>query len=234
MRNKEKWLEGLVEEVVKDVEGTIKSADIKSEAYVVQAKSVSSKTETLSEKNKKNHQELMEGYVKSLNEISAKLDSVNRDDASPNSCDFRQLKLDEAYNLNAAFLHGMFFENVGDANSRLTTDSLTFMRLERDWGSFDIWQKDFIACGLSSRNGWVVTCYNTFLKRYINVIVNLHSNDVPFGCIPVIVLDCWEHSYYSDYFKDRRSYIFAMMKELRWSKIEERFESVEQVSRILK
>ena len=148
MKNKEKWLEGLVEEVVKDVEGTIKSAEMKTEAYVVQSKSVSSKTETLSDKNKKNHQELMEGYVKSLNEISAKLDSVNRDEVSPNSCDLRQLKIDEAYNLNAAFLHGMFFENTGDTNSKLTTDSLTFMRLERDWGSFDKWQKDFIACGL--------------------------------------------------------------------------------------
>jgi Fe-Mn family superoxide dismutase len=234
MKTQNKWLEGLIEEVVKDVEDKITTSNLKSEAYVVQARSVNSKTETLSDKNKKNHQELMEGYVKSLNEISAKLDSVNRDDISPNSSELRTLKIDEAYNLNAAFLHGMFFENTGDQNSRLTTDSLTFMRLERDWGSFDNWQKDFIACALASRNGWVVTCYNTFLKRYINVLVNLHSSDVPFGCIPVIVMDCWEHSYYPDFMKDRKSYIFSMMKELRWSKIEERFENIEQISKVLK
>ena len=234
MKNQGKWLEGLVEEVVKHVEEKISTSDIKSEAYVVQSRSVNSRTETLSEKNKKNHQELMEGYVKSLNEISAKLDSVNREDVSPNSSELRELKIDEAYNLNAAFLHGLFFENTGDQNSKLTTDSLTFMRLERDWGTFDRWQKDFIACALAARNGWVVTCYNTFLKRYINVVVNLHSSDVPFGCIPVVVLDCWEHSYYPDFMKDRKSYVFAMMKELRWSKIEERFENIEQISRILK
>lgn len=234
MKSQNKWLEGLVEDVVKDVESKITNADIKSEAYVVQSRAVNSKTETLSEKNKKAHQELMEGYVKSLNEISAKLDSVDRDNVTPNSSDFRSLKIDEAYNLNAAFLHGLFFENVGDASSKLTTDSLTFMRLERDWGSFDKWQKDFIACALAARNGWVVTCYNTFLKRYINVVVNLHSCDVPFGCIPVIVLDCWEHSYYSDFFKDRKSYVFSMMKEFRWTKIEDRFENVEQAGRILK
>ena len=234
MKSQNKWLEGLVEDVVKNVEDKIINTNSKNEAYVVQTRAVNSKTETLSEKNKKAHQELMEGYVKSLNEISAKLDSIDRDNVNSNSSDFRSMKIDEAYNLNAAFLHGLFFENVGDLSSKLTTDSLTFMRLERDWGSFDKWQKDFIACALAARNGWVVTCYNTFLKRYINVIVNLHSHDVPFGCIPVIVLDCWEHSYYSDFMKDRKSYVFAMMKEFRWAKIEDRFESVEQIGRIVK
>ena len=234
MARKNDWLSGLVDDVIKDVGEKIVSPSLKSESYVVQSRHVDSKTESLSEKNKKNHQELLDGYVKSLNEISAKLDSIDRDSVTPNGSDFRSLKIDEAYNLNAAFLHGLFFENIGDVNSKLTTDSLTFMRLERDWGSFDKWQKDFIACSLAARNGWAVTCYNTFLKRYVNVVVNLHSQDVPFGCIPVIVLDCWEHSYYSDYFRDRKSYTFAMMREFRWDKIEERIEQCEQIGRILK
>ncbi len=228
------WLEGLAEDVVKDVVEKISAKKVNNEAYVVQSRPADSKTESLSEKNRKAHQELMEGYVKSLNEISAKLDSVDREGVTPNSGDFRALKSDEAYNLNAAFLHGLFFENIGDPNSRLTTDSLSFMRLERDWGSFDQWQKDFIACCLAARNGWAVTCYNTFLKRYMNVVVNLHSGDVPMGCIPIIVVDCWEHSYYSDYLKDRKSYVFEMMKEFRWNKIEERFEAAEQIGRVMK
>ena len=82
---------------------------------------------------------------------------------------------------------------------------------------------------MSSRNGWVVTCYNTFLKRYINVVVDLHSSNVPFGCHPVIVVDCWEHTYYRDFLKDRKSYVFAMMKEFNWDKIEERFEKTERI-----
>lgn len=227
-------LSDIVDDVIKNVNESISTKKVQNEAYVVQARSVSSKTEALSEENKKNHQELLEGYVKSLNEVSARLDSINKDDVNPNSSDFRSLKNDETYNLNAAFLHGLFFENIGDQKSRLTTDSLSFMRIERDWGTFDKWQKDFIACTLAARNGWAVMCYNTFLKRYMNVVVNLHSNDVPMGCIPVIVIDCWEHSYYSDYFRDRKSYVFQMMKELRWDKIEERVEEIEQIGRILK
>ena len=204
--------------------------ELKSEAYVVQTRKFTNQTESLSEKTKVAHQELLDGYVKALNEVSAKLDSVSRDDANPNNSEFRNLKLDEVHNINAAFLHGLYFENIGDMNSQVTTDSLTYMRLERDWGTFDAWQRDFIACAMSSRNGWVVTVYNFFLKRYMNVVVDLHNVGIPFSSVPIIVVDCWEHSYYRDYLKDRRSYVFAMMKELRWEKIEDRIRKAERMA----
>lgn len=200
-----------------------------AESYVVTTTKYDMATEKLSEENKAAHQELMEGYAKALNEISAALDTADRDAANPNNSQFRNLKMDEVHNLNAAFLHGMFFENVSDMRSTIAMDSLSYMRLERDFGSFDAWQRDFIACALSSRNGWVVTVYNFFLKRYMNVVVDLHNTGIPFSSMPVIVLDCWEHSYYRDYLKDRRSYVFAMMKELRWEKIEDRIRKVERM-----
>lgn len=234
MSRKTNWINEIVEDVVRDVGEKISSPVLKKEAYVVQARPSSSKTESLSENNRKNHQELLEKYVKSLNEISAKLDSVDRNVDSSNSSEFRSLKSDETYNLNASFLHGLFFENIGSTASTITTDSLTFMRIERDWGTFDRWQKDFIACCMSARNGWAVTCYNVFLKRYMNVVINLHSDSVPMGCIPLIVVDCWEHSYYSDYFTNRKEYVFAMMKEFRWEKIEERFEQAEQIAKVIR
>lgn len=201
-----------------------------AEAYVVTASKYELSTEKLSEENKSAHQELMEGYAKSLNEISSALDTADRDNANPNNSNFRNLKMDEVHNLNAAFLHGLFFENISDVRSNLAMDSLVYMRLERDWGTFDAWQRDFIACALSSRNGWVVTVYNFFLKRYMNVVVDLHNGGIPFSSVPIIVMDCWEHSYYRDYLKDRRSYIFAMMKELRWEKIEDRIRKVERMA----
>lgn len=203
------------------------------EAYSVASKTFDVKTESLSEENKKAHQELLAGYVDALNRVSAELDTADRDGANPNNSQFRNLKIDETHNLNAAFLHGLFFENIGDVNSKITMDSLAFMRLERDFGTFDAWQKDFIACALSARNGWAVTCYNIFLKRYINVVVDLHCLNVPFGCHPVIVMDAWEHSYYSDYLKDRKSYVFAMMRELRWTRIDERFEKIDKMIKVI-
>jgi len=51
---------------------------------------------------------------------------------------------------------------------------------------------------------------------------------------PVIIMDCWEHSYYRDYLKDRKSYVFAMMKELNWSVIENRVKKADKISKILR
>ena len=204
-----------------------------NESYVTAAQKYDVDTELLSEKNIAAHNELLAKYVDDLNTVSAKLDGVSRDDAHLNHSEFRSLKIDEVYNLNASFLHAMFFENIGDQRSVITMDSMTFMRLERDFGSFDAWQKDFIACALSARNGWAVTVYNGFLGRYINVVVDLHSLNVPFASQPIVVLDCWEHSYYRDYLKDRKTYVYAMMKELNWEKIEERLKKAEKIAKIL-
>ena len=203
-----------------------------TESYVTQAKVYNLSTELLSDKNKAEHQKLLEKYVSSLNEVSTKLDTVDREEVNPNHSEFRSLKIDEVYNIKAAYLHALFFDNISDQRSIITMDSLSFMRLERDFGSFDNWQKDFVACALASRNGWAVTVYNQMLKRYINVTVDLHSHHVPIASTPIIVMDCWEHSYYRDYLSDRKTYVYGMMKEFDWKVIEERFKKAEKISKI--
>ena len=205
-----------------------------NESYVAQSQKFDLKTELLTDKNKKAHQELLDGYVEKLNKISASLDGASKEEANLNSSAWRSLKNDEAYNHNAVFLHGLFFQNISDLRSQISMDSLTFMRLERDFGSFDNWQADFIACALSSRNGWVVTCYNTQLQRYINIMIDLHSQNLMIGCHPLIVLDCWEHSYYRDYLNNRLAYVKGMMKEFNWNVIEERFKIAENIHKVLR
>lgn len=205
-----------------------------NEALVLQQKQFDLPTELLSQKNKKAHEGLYENYVKTFNRVSAELDAVNRDEAGLNHSQFRSLKVDETYNMNAAYLHELYFNNVSDVQSEVSMDTLSFMRLERDFGSFDAWQEDFIACGKSARNGWVVTGYNTYTQRYMNAVIDLHSLNVPVGFYPVIVVDVWEHAYYRDYLSKRKSYIHAMMKELNWQVIEDRFKRAEKIAKALK
>lgn len=204
-----------------------------SEAYVTEAGTFDLQTELLSAKTKKAHQELLEGYVKELNNISSKLDGVDKSGANLNNSAFRSLKIDETYNHNAAFLHGLYFENISDLSSTITTNSISYMRIARDFGTFDAWQEDFVACALSARNGWAVMGYNMQLGRYVNTVIDLHSDSVMIGLMPIIVMDCWEHSYYKDYLKNRKAYVFGMMKELNWSVIEKRIRKADAVSKIL-
>ena len=204
------------------------------EALVIEPKTFELPTELLTTKNKSAHKELYENYVKTFNRVSAKLDTVDKDEANLNHSEYRALKIDETYNSNAAYLHELFFNNISDVRSNIAPNSLSYLRLERDWGTFDDWQTDFIASGLSARNGWVICGYHLLLQRYINVVVDLHSVNVPIAFYPIIVVDCWEHSYYKDYLKDRKSYIYAMMKELNWDIIEKRVNVAEKLQKAMR
>ncbi len=210
-----------------------KRSEVIEESYVAQAKQFDLATELLSSANKKNHKELYDGYIKDFNRISAELDTADRDSANSNDSRFRSLKIDETYNLNAVYLHELYFANISDLHSNIAMDSLSYMRLSRDFGSFDAWQKDFIACCLSNRCGWAMTYYNTYLKSYVNCFIDLHSLNVPVGSYPIIVMDTWQHAYYRDYLKDVKTYTYGMMKQLDWDVIEKRFEKAEKISNAL-
>lgn len=205
-----------------------------NESYVATVKPYKQVTEFISQKTKDAHVELYKGYVDSLNQVSGMLDAVDTEAADPRHSDFRSLKLDEAFNLNASWLHELFFSNCFDPNSEIYMDSMTFMRLQRDFGTFDAWQKDFIGCAKSCGEGWAVCAYNMFLKRYVNTIISHHSCDVQLGLYPVIVLDMWSHAYFRDYLADNSSYITAMLRELNWVTIEERFNKVEKIAEAIK
>ena len=108
------------------------------------------------------------------------------------------------------------------------------MRLSRDFGSFDNWQKDFMACAAASQCGWAVTYLNTFTQSYMNTFIDLHSENVPVGMYPVIVVDMWQHAYYKDYLKDSKTYLTAMMKQLNWRVIEDRVKKADKILNILR
>jgi Fe-Mn family superoxide dismutase len=214
-------------------ESTKNNKALLTEAYVAQPTKFNLNTELLSDKTKTTHQELFEGYIKELNATSAELDTADRENVNPNHSQFRSLKMDETHNHNASFLHGLYFQNISDVNSEISADSLAFMRLERDFGSFDLWQEDFVACCMAARNGWAMTVYSFNLKRYINTVIDLHDQHVMVSTFPVIVMDCWEHSYFKDYLKNRKAYVYGMMKELNWDIIEQRFKVADKIGALL-
>lgn len=205
-----------------------------SEALVAQQKNFNLSTEFQSAATKKAHDGLYQGYLEAFNRISAELDTVDRSDVKSNGSQYRSLRQDETYNMNAVYLHELYFSNISDLASNISMDTLTFMRLSRDFGDFDKWQADFIACCLASRCGWAMTYYNIFTQTYMNTFIDLHSQQIPVGCIPVIVMDVWQHAYYRDYLSDVKTYTYAMMKELNWSVIEERIKRAERVGQALK
>ena len=221
-----------LEKVIRETLGLKDTKKTLKEAYVLEAEKYNLTTDLLSQKTNTAHQELLDGYVETSNHISAKLDTVDKSVANSNDSAFRSLKCEEVYNLNASFLHAYYFDNIADPTSKITMDSLAYMRLSRDFGTFDNWQQDFVVCAMSSREGWAITVYNCFLDRFMNIVVDLHSIHVPMNCYPVIVVDMWEHAYYRDYLNDKKKYVFAMMKELNWDVVEARVKRADKLSKL--
>ena len=205
-----------------------------NESLVANVKQFNMNTEYLSDANKSNHLQLYKNYVESFNKISAELDGADKSDSNSNNSAFRSLKIDETYNMNAIYLHELYFANVNDPNSKITMDSLAYMRLARDFGSFDDWQKDFIACCKASRCGWVVTYYNFYTQTFMNTFIDLHSLNVPVFGYPVVVMDMWQHAYYRDYLNHPKEYVIGMMKQLNWNVIESRITKADKVQKALR
>lgn len=224
------------DELLNEIKAAIDNSlgGVVSEAYVTEPKKFDLRTDALSDKTKQYRESEFEQIVETLNRVSAELDGADREAANDKSSDFRRLKIDEAHLMNASFMRAFHFENIADMSSSLTMDSLSYIRLARDFGTFEEWQKDFIACCLSSRDGYGVTGYSVFLKRLVNLVIDTESLNVPIGIYPVIVLDVAEGAYYRDYGNDRRSYVFAMMKEFNWGKIEKRFKNADQLAKVFK
>lgn len=196
----------------------LEQVKVLKEALVSIAKTFILKTEKLSGKTKEAHERLYRKYVEGFNQVSSKLDAVSREQIP----ELRQLKVDEGINLNAIKLHELYFGNISDLTSDVHRDGIPYMRLSRDWGSFENWQFDFRACCLSSQEGWCILYYEPFSNKYMHAVVDLHSSGVPLGGIPILVMDMWSHAYYADYQDDKKSYVNAMMREINWQIIEAR------------
>lgn len=199
------------------------------EALVTLPRTFLLKTERLSGTAKTVHENLYRAYVEAFNKVSIKLDTAHKEEANPNNSEFRNGKLDQTYNLNSVKLHELYFTNISCMDSEIATGAVPYMRFARDFGTFDNWQFDFMACAMSARNGWAVTVYEPYRDTYMNIVIDGHSAGIPLGAIPVLVLDMWEHAF-RDYPDDKKAYISAMMQEFNWSVVEARMVVAERSS----
>lgn len=199
-----------------------------SEGMVVTPKGFLLKTEKLSAKTKEMHELIYKACVTAYNKASMVLDAASKEEANSSFSNYRSASMDAVYNLNGVKLHELYLGNISDLDSTITLDSIPYIKISRDYGTFENWQLDFMAACMSSRNGWVVTVYDTFKRGYNNVVIDDCDRGIPLGAIPVIVMDMNEHAFNRDYGIDKRSYIVAMMRELNWAVIEARITVAER------
>ena len=223
-----------VDKLIQDsIRNTISKTPVVEESYVAEEKPFKQVSELVSQKTKDAHQTLYKSYVEKLNRTSAELDGADKKGSNAVHSEFRSLKKDEQALQNNVWLHELYFTNCFDPHSEITMDSLAYMKLQQAFGTFDDYQRDFVACAEAVTNGWVVTGYHLWLRKYINIVIEGHDGNIPVGFYPVIVLDMFEHAS-RDYANDKRSYIVAMMREFNWEVINQRFEKSEGLAQVVK
>ncbi|MDO8647643.1 MAG: Fe-Mn family superoxide dismutase [Candidatus Diapherotrites archaeon] len=164
----------------------------------------------------KNHFTLYQGYVANVNKLLDLLDTKE-----PGTLEYSELQRRFAWEWNGMRLHELYFENLTKKQNQLN-DGKLMKEIERIYGSFEAWEKNFAAVGSMRGIGWVVLYYDEESKELFNIWVNEHDTGHLAGCNPLLVMDVFEHAFMIDYGLKRADYIAAFFNAIDWLAVEKR------------
>jgi len=171
------------------------------------------------------HDKLYTGYVNKMKQIGAELAALatGEKEVSGNQTysELRALRNGETFANNGVYLHEYYFNCLG-GSEEVPENALT-NALSEKFGSIENFVTYFSASGMAMR-GWVVLAWDTQLDRLKVYGCDSHNQGGVWGCIPIIVLDVYEHAYYLDYGSNRKSYIADFWKNMNWEAANHVFE----------
>jgi len=171
----------------------------------------------------KNHFTLYQGYVTNTNKL---IDEMNIliNEGKTATPEFSELERRFGWEFNGMRLHEFYFGNMAKGGRQLDESSKLFEKISEVFGSFENFVKVFKAVGTMRGIGWVVLYYDKISGRLFNVWVNEHDVGHLAGCVPILVMDVFEHAFMIDYGLKRADYIEAFFKAIDWSVVAARFE----------
>jgi superoxide dismutase, Fe-Mn family len=177
------------------------------------------------------HDKLYEGYVKKMKEIGGELGKFahGEKELSGNQTysELRALRMGETFATNGVYLHEYYFNSLG-GDGNVPENALT-EAIKAKWDSMENFVNYFSASGMAMR-GWVVLSWDTQLGRLKVYGCDSHNQGGVWGCIPLIVLDVYEHAYFLDYGSDRKAYITDFWKNMNWDATNALFEKVNTIN----
>jgi len=176
--------------------------------------------EGFSETLLKNHFTLYQGYVTNTNKLLDTLAQMLKD-GSVSTPEYAELKRRMGFEFNGMRLHEYYFENLGSTKQLDRSEKLG-KKLTEDFGSYEDWEKDFKATGTMRGIGWTILYQDNVSGNLTNNWINEHEVGHPAGCLPVLVMDVFEHAFLLDYGLKRPDYIEAFFKNIDWGIVEGR------------
>ncbi len=177
----------------------------------------------LSEQLLKNHFTLYQGYVTNTNKLNETLLSMVKEGKTATP-EFTELKRRFAWEFNGMRLHELYFENMSKTKKELKENSQLLKTMDESFSSGENCHKDFLATGSSRGIGWVIMYYDLENKKLFNTWINEHDGGHLSGCIPLLVMDVFEHAYMLDYGLKKIDYLNNFIEIIDWEVVEKRFE----------
>lgn len=185
----------------------------------------------ISEKTIEEHKKLYAGYVKHANLIMDHIKELSSD-PEKNVYEINELQRRFAFEWGGMRNHEVYFALLaasaeGSSAPKEGAPNLV-ARIEKQWGSFDTWLARFQAIAMTRGIGWAMLYYDTKSGELVNGWVDEQHLGQLTGCVPVVALDMWEHSFVADYQPSgKKQYVTDYLAQINWSVAEKFFLAVQ-------
>ena len=170
------------------------------------------------------HFTLYHGYVKNTNGLIQLLRNYITG-SEMFDYQYQALKRRFGWEFDGMRLHEYYFDNLGGKNA-IDRSSTLYTMIERDFGSFENWKRDFIATGMIRGIGWSILYFDPQERRLFNTWINEHDLGHLAGGALILVMDIWEHAYITEYGLNRAKYIDVFFQNIDWDTVSGRFEKI--------
>jgi Fe-Mn family superoxide dismutase len=174
------------------------------------------------------HENNYGGAVKNLNRVELELAAVDTDTPPLMVAALRERELTFR---NSKTLHEAYFANLGGDGRR---SGAIDAALGQAYGASSRWEEHFrlTALGLGGGSGWVILGSELDTGALRTFWSGQHSQ-APASCVPLLVLDMYEHSYHLDYGAAHARYIDAFFANVSWDEVNRRLERAQRAQAAL-
>ena len=166
-----------------------------------------------------NHFTLYQGYVTNTNKLLEKFD---KNEVVVGTPEFSEFQRRFGWEWNGMRMHELYFGNMSKENNMPSEDLEIVKALSEKYGSFENFKNNFIKnVGMFRGIGWVA-----LVKRddTLGVIwIGEHDEGLLANSQILLIMDCWEHAYMTDYGIKRADYINNFINVIDWQAVENRY-----------
>jgi Fe-Mn family superoxide dismutase len=169
------------------------------------------------------HGGAVKGANKDLQMIRKALDENNLE-----TVDLWTKKL--SYHFSSHVLHSIFWTNL--INKKTSPSGDLLKRIEKNFGSYD--KLSALIAETSKNvdgNGWGILAYQPYSDSLVVLQCENHEKLTQWGCIPLLVIDVWEHAYYLKYRNKRTDFVDALFNIINWDNAAQRLDTAIKLTR---